>query len=426
MSYQNRKIIITLLAILFLAATSNTSIAQYLLHGKQASISMDSLSKERHSKYQISTISVSGYINTANLYMSQYVPQPWEKLDPLVTVYEGRKIKKMMVQHSTGKVILFLKGKDVINFTEDAAIASGFLRPSPSPEIIRIDSPLYAGDRMLVHIKKQDPQDDLVSLSAPFKATENEYEYALQYYTPGTIWILETGYDGRTKRVFEYRVEWPAEQSTGAAPDFFPGEIRSTFVDYNLFKKQDKLTITNGYTLSGATVYFSGNGFSNVCTSTLTGPSFNGLRGFMEVCLPGTDVTFDNVSVLDASGNKILLQGKSYKLIDSLDIRKNYAPLINMPDFPGGTYGLVMNVLQNLAALPPERLIKGRVDMDLSFIVETDGTLTEVFDKKNYVKNRLDETCYEMIRQSATWIPGTYKGEKMRMMVNVQFSIVME
>lgn len=56
------------------------------------------------------------------------------------------------------------------------------------------------------------------------------------------------------------------------------------------------------FNIVSATMYFSGANFSNVQSAEIHGGSLEGVRGFLQKCIPGTSVTFDNVKVQGPDG----------------------------------------------------------------------------------------------------------------------------
>ena len=67
------------------------------------------------------------------------------------------------------------------------------------------------------------------------------------------------------------------------------------------------------FNIVSATVYFSGAGFPNVATTSITGNSLAPLATFMQRCGPGSVVTFDNVKVQGPDGVRSI-EGKSIAL----------------------------------------------------------------------------------------------------------------
>lgn len=60
------------------------------------------------------------------------------------------------------------------------------------------------------------------------------------------------------------------------------------------------------YNVVSATVYFSGAGFPNVQSATLSGNSLAPLQSFMQRCQPGSQITFDNVKVSGPDGTRTI------------------------------------------------------------------------------------------------------------------------
>lgn len=60
------------------------------------------------------------------------------------------------------------------------------------------------------------------------------------------------------------------------------------------------------YNVTSATVYFSGAGFNNVATASISGNSLAPLAQYMARCQPGTSITFDNVKVSGPDGARTI------------------------------------------------------------------------------------------------------------------------
>lgn len=67
------------------------------------------------------------------------------------------------------------------------------------------------------------------------------------------------------------------------------------------------------YSVVSATVYFSGAGFNNVVTTSITGNSLASLGTYMQRCIPGTVISFDNIKVKGPDGERVI-DGKSIAL----------------------------------------------------------------------------------------------------------------
>jgi hypothetical protein len=60
------------------------------------------------------------------------------------------------------------------------------------------------------------------------------------------------------------------------------------------------------YTISSATVYFSGAGFPNVVTASISNNNLSSLSSYIQRCQPGSSVTFDNVKVNGPDGGRTI------------------------------------------------------------------------------------------------------------------------
>ncbi len=67
------------------------------------------------------------------------------------------------------------------------------------------------------------------------------------------------------------------------------------------------------FSVVSATVYFSGAGFANVATTSLSGNSLAPLASYFARCTPGSVVTFDNIKVTGPGGARTI-EGRSFAL----------------------------------------------------------------------------------------------------------------
>lgn len=68
------------------------------------------------------------------------------------------------------------------------------------------------------------------------------------------------------------------------------------------------------FNIVSATVYFSGTNFKNVEKGTITSKSLKPVRKFMDRCVPGSMVIFDNVKVMGPDKMIRSIAGTSYLL----------------------------------------------------------------------------------------------------------------
>ena len=67
------------------------------------------------------------------------------------------------------------------------------------------------------------------------------------------------------------------------------------------------------YSVVSATVYFGGAGFQNVVTTSISGGNLSSIKQYMDRCVPGSSVSFDNVKVHGPDGDRII-EGKTIQL----------------------------------------------------------------------------------------------------------------
>ena len=129
--------------------------------------------------------------------------------------------------------------------------------------------------------------------------------------TPGTASITVSA-DGKTSS-FPFRVKMIPDPVFKVAS----GKPRMPSVE---FKNQqfcraelEKFDFDTRFSVVSCTVYFSGAGFSNVATASLTGNNLAPLASYLSKCTPGTVVTFDNVKVTGPGGARTI-EGRSFAL----------------------------------------------------------------------------------------------------------------
>ena len=130
---------------------------------------------------------------------------------------------------------------------------------------------------------------------------------------PGTCTITVTP-QGSTAFTHTYRIKRIPE------PEFKVGSGKPRMPSVE-FKNQTACRADMGpdfiydvkYTVISATVYFSGTGFPNVATTTITSNNLSSLSTYFQRCVPGTSITFDNVKVQGPDGIRVI-EGKTFSL----------------------------------------------------------------------------------------------------------------
>ncbi|WP_448636020.1 TonB family protein [Pedobacter panaciterrae] len=102
----------------------------------------------------------------------------------------------------------------------------------------------------------------------------------------------------------------------------------------------------------------------------------------------------------------------------------DFVSLETQPSFPGGM-NLFYEYLKKSVRYPKEAFenkIEGKVF--LSFVVETDGSLTDIMvDRK--LGSGTDEEAVRVLKESPKWIPGVQDGKKVRVKYNIPISFAL-
>jgi gliding motility-associated protein GldM len=129
--------------------------------------------------------------------------------------------------------------------------------------------------------------------------------------TPGTCSITISA-DGKSSK-FDFRVKRIPDPVFKVGD----GKIRMTAV---AFKGQDfcraeleAFDFDTKYSVTSATVYFSGANFTSVQTAAINGNSLAPIKALMARCGPGSVISFDNVKVTGPDGSRTI-DGKSIAL----------------------------------------------------------------------------------------------------------------
>ncbi len=126
-------------------------------------------------------------------------------------------------------------------------------------------------------------------------------------------------------------------------PEFFVGNLNSSKVNINDFKKQHDIYVSNGYSFVSATVYFSGPGFPKVIVANLNSNNLDVLKQNIDLCQPGSAVTFDNIRVKKDGVGMSTIDGKSYILTDEVVVAGYSGSKSSKVDKTGKIYIGVVN-----------------------------------------------------------------------------------
>ena len=104
-------------------------------------------------------------------------------------------------------------------------------------------------------------------------------------------------------------------------------------------------------------------------------------------------------------------------------VGKVYDVVEEPPSFPGGQTSLMSWLAENIHCPSTCKSISGRVV--LSFIVETDGTLSNIQIVRN-LDTEFDEECIRVVKAMPKWIPGKQNGQAVRVKYNLPLTICLQ
>lgn len=244
----------------------------------------------------------------------------WFKVDPLKDQYHGKKIKRVMVQYASGKVYVFIKGKEkMVEINRKQAIKEGILTPPPQVKISNVDSPLYLRIVNTITMESLDQRED--SLLAPdgyVKRNDNKNEFQCEVYVAdSTQLIVINKWTKDTTQLFNYKIQRLPSNEV-AEPVVQYGNIKGVKATPAFFKEQKEISITKGFEFISATLYFVGKGFDNVYVRTLQGPLLSQLGKIIsDSCIEGSQVVIDNVLVRTAYGRLMHCTGRVVELANN-------------------------------------------------------------------------------------------------------------
>jgi TonB family protein len=121
--------------------------------------------------------------------------------------------------------------------------------------------------------------------------------------------------------------------------------------------------------------------------------------------------------------SEVVIRGYVRKADDSGKVY-DFVSLQSQPSFPGGMEKFYSYIQKNVRypKNAQERNIQGKVF--LSFVIETDGTLTEIKVERK-VSEDIDEEALRLIKESPKWIPGIQDGKKVRVKYNIPISFAL-
>ena len=146
------------------------------------------------------------------------------------------------------------------------------------------------------------------------------------------------------------------------------------------------------------------------------------LRLLLLVLLCSSSVAAQSNKTTQSNGQMVSLQSSNEG--DSISggeyVGKVYDVVEEPPSFPGGQTALMSWLAENIHCPSTCKSISGRVL--LSFIVETDGTLSNIQIVRK-LDTEFDEEFIRAVKAMPKWIPGKQNGQTVRVKYNMPLTI---
>ena len=341
----------------------------------------------------------------------------------------GKKVKSVRWQKSTGRVVVDFYGKDNVVIKKVQAVKDGLFKPDPEiikpsayaplkPVDIFIDSPLYIG--IVNNFKLYGP--DLSDIIIPQKrvsiqnaGTENNYTATATI--PGKAELLFI--DSTTGKV-KYIAHALVKRLPGDGPDTEPevrlGNITTVTTSATFLKQQNEIVVSDGFTLAGGMVFFTGTGFRDIIVADLD-KVLTYTKPYIDLCMPGSQILFDDITVRDASGKIFSSNNFAIKVIDAALSDNAGADYYSLSTFPQFLYGerSLETYLKDYVAAAGINATGQRVSFVLK--VEANGSISPISDAELAGFTPFERKCFDIIKNGPVWTPGSYKGENVAMTV---------
>jgi hypothetical protein len=356
----------------------------------------------------------------------------WQEQTPLGPTYLGKKIKRMLLQRSSGRVMVFIKG-NTEEISIDDAVKAGLLEAplvtitstestALQPIFIKVDSPLYIGVNNHVKCNGIDSTDyyldhiDSVENSPGYiKGSSFNGEYDINPFHPGSLTLLfHNRQKDKPDYSFIYFIKYLPKDELNKEPKIMLGNDTAQQINYSRLKQDEEIKLSDSnFSLVSATVYFVGQQFRAIVVSSITADTTGETKSFIDQCLPGSSIIFDNVKVKDQKGKEYILNTPNSFLITDDFTGSTIAPLV-YPEFPGGDIAASNYLDKGLA--DDQNEIKENTGCLLTFIVSEDGSIIDTKLKWTLPPTPLEQRCLELIEKGPRWIPGSYNVKKITML----------
>lgn len=360
---------------------------------------------------------IDGAIKDENFNLNNISPDVIEKID----VLKGKSaIEKYGEKGRNGVMEIRLKPN------EKSITSTEIINESPILAAIAADkmNVLYIGiDNPITIAVPTIKPEDLVPHISSGRITGSNGKYNVNVFGSNDVTITLTKKDGsKIPGVYLFKVKRIPDPNDDISykngeykiePELGIDGVRKVRMPAEQIKKAKKLTAGTGYEVSSAIVYFSGEGFKNVSSASLSGDDLTKLNELINKCVSGSVITFDNVKVKGDNGYYSTIDGLSISLYNDIDKNIIFTKTEVEPSFSGGDEEWRKFLIKNLdPAIPEQDSWKaGTYTVLVKFIVHTDGTVSDVI-TTNYQKSKTAQHCINLIKNSQGWNAAVQNGRK--------------
>ena len=391
---------------------------------------------------QSGAIMITGYITISAKDMKQYLIDSlkWQQLTPLKKYYAGKKIKRILYQKSTDRLIVFASGNLFQQLNKITAIHEGLIKADTTitwtgektsylplqPIQMYLDSPLYINKINLASIKTANESDSIAASSGTnIKKTENENEFIINVLLPGQgeIYFNDSS-TARTKYVYHFIAKRLPGDGPGIEPEVQLGNIKTMNATVEQIRSQSEIKVNGGLFFESATVYFTGNGFKDVIIGNIQ-KKLSYVKCYLDLCLPGSTVVFDNVRVHDKNNKIYAADGIVIHVIDSSyldDPSTDYVSMNTYPDFYGTNSNIEHYIKNELMLSSTDSIIPITEHVFLMLRIGTSGEILSPCEDERTM-SKLEEICFNIIKHGPKWTPGTFREQPVPMIVPISFNV---
>lgn len=364
----------------------------------------------------------------------------WQQLPSQKKFYAGKKIKRILYQKSTDRLCVFASGNYFLQMNKITAIHEGLIKADkeiswmgkrtsnlPGPQIeMYLDSPLYINKLNQLHIETAEENDIMLgSEGATITRSENENDFSISVSLPGHGEIyFNDSVTQRTKYVYHFIAKRLPADGPDIIPEAFLGNIKTMNATAEQIRSQSEIKVNGGLFFESAVVYFSGNGFKDVIIARIK-KELGYLKCYLDLCLPGSIVIFDNLRVHDKNNKVYAANNIIIHVMDSsylIDPSTDYVSMNIYPDFFGSNNNVEHYIKAELKLAAADSIMPSSQNVFLMLRIGTEGQVLPPCENEQTM-SPLEKICFNIIKNGPKWAAGTFKGQPVPMIVPISFNV---